>query len=364
MKTIMLSCVLFWLSTTVLLAQDRFKITGSAMNLPDGKVVLVEQQLQGMDTLGVSDMVNGKFTVEGRVEHPCVGLLFVDGVKAPVPMMLENTEFEVTIGVTESSVEGGEAQQVYNRYFEVMQECMRGFKKLENEYKEAAAVRNQMKMNILQKEMLKKQEEDKVKELEWIKSNGNHFVAAYVIFCNMVRGLAFEEVFERFKLLERDAHTSFYGRLIAANLFEQAKVAVGAVAPDFSLTTPEGNPIALSDIKGKVKLIDFWASWCQPCRQENKNVVAIYKKYHNKGLEIFGVSMDKDKGKWMKAIQQDGLIWHHGSDLQGLNNSKVARQYFIKAIPHTLLLDENNRIVAKNLRGEALRKKIAEMLKE
>ncbi|WP_455510938.1 redoxin family protein [Butyricimonas paravirosa] len=364
MKTIMLSCVLFWLSTTVLSAQEGFKITGNAMNLPDGKVVLIEQGLQGIDTLGGADMVNGKFTIEGNVDHPCVGILLVAGVKGPVPVMLENTEFEVTIGVTETLVEGGEAQQVYNQYSEVMQECMRGFKKLENEYKEAAIAQNQMKMNILQKELLKNQEEVKAKELEWIKSNANHFVTAYVIYCNMVKGMPSEEVFERFKLLDRNVHTSFYGRVIATCLLEQAKVAVGAVAPDFSLVTPEGNLISLSDIKGKVKLIDFWASWCKPCRQENKNVVSIYKKYHDKGFEIFGVSMDKDKEKWMKAIQDDGLIWHHGSDLQGLNNSSVARQYFVRAIPHTLLLDENNRIVAKNLRGEALKKKIAEMLKE
>ena len=116
------------------------------------------------------------------------------------------------------------------------------------------------------------------------------------------------------------------------------------------------------DIKGKVKLIDFWASWCGPCRGENPHVVEIYKEYHPKGLEIFGVSLDNNKEAWVKAIADDGLVWKHGSDLKGWQ-SAPAKLYSVTGIPHTILLDENNKIIAKNLRGDELKQKIAELLK-
>ena len=109
-------------------------------------------------------------------------------------------------------------------------------------------------------------------------------------------------------------------------------------------------------------IVDFWASWCGPCRGENPHVVEIYKEYHPKGLEIFGVSLDNNKEAWVKAIADDGLVWKHGSDLKGWQ-SAPAQLYSVSGIPHTVLLDENNKIIAKNLRGDELKQKIAELLK-
>ncbi len=139
------------------------------------------------------------------------------------------------------------------------------------------------------------------------------------------------------------------------------KVAKGAVAPDFSLPTPDGKMLALSSFKGKVVLVDFWASWCGPCRKENPNVVAMYKKYHAKGFEILSVSLDDNKNKWLKAIEADGLTWNHVSDLKGWENA-AAKLYGVSSIPFTLLLDKEGNIVAKDLRGAELEAKIAETL--
>lgn len=139
------------------------------------------------------------------------------------------------------------------------------------------------------------------------------------------------------------------------------KLSIGSVASDFTLQTPQGKSITLSSFKGKVVLVDFWASWCSPCRKENPNVVALYKKYHNKGFEVFGVSLDDDKDKWIKAIDADGLIWNHGSDLKGWE-SQAAKLYGVDAIPFTLLLDKEGKIIGKGLRGEELENKIAEVL--
>ena len=138
-------------------------------------------------------------------------------------------------------------------------------------------------------------------------------------------------------------------------------IPVGSMAPDFSQPTPEGKPFALSNLRGKVVLIDFWASWCRPCRMENPNVVRLYDKYKAKGFEIIGVSLDKSKEAWTGAIQQDGLTWKHVSDLAFWNNA-VAQQYGVSAIPYTVLVDRDGKVLGKNLRGAALEAKLAEVL--
>jgi thiol-disulfide isomerase/thioredoxin len=149
-----------------------------------------------------------------------------------------------------------------------------------------------------------------------------------------------------------DAAASVKAKLDKAKAFM-----VGGVAPDFTQKTPEGEDMSLSDLRGKVVLIDFWASWCGPCRRENPNVVRMYEQYKDKGFEIIGVSLDNNKDKWLAAIEKDGLGWHHVSDLKGWKN-EVANLYGVRSIPHTILLDKEGRIMARNLRGVMLEDKL------
>ncbi|MHA8067180.1 peroxiredoxin family protein [Aquirufa sp. ROCK2-A2] len=137
----------------------------------------------------------------------------------------------------------------------------------------------------------------------------------------------------------------------------------GNDAPEIALPTPTGEILALSSLKGKYVLIDFWASWCGPCRQENPNVVKTYAKYKDKGFEIFGVSLDKDKAAWLRAIENDKLVWKHVSDLQYWN-SVGAQAYGVNSIPMTFLLDPAGKIVAKGLRGPALEQYLANIFKD
>lgn len=143
----------------------------------------------------------------------------------------------------------------------------------------------------------------------------------------------------------------------------ERKTAIGALAPDIALMDPEGNIRKLSSLKGKIVLIDFWASWCGPCRKENPNVVAVYQKYHDKGFEIYSVSLDKDRESWLKAIAKDNLLWpDHVSDLKYWK-SEGAAAYGVTSIPYTVLIDKKGKIVAKKLRGEELENKIKELCK-
>ena len=137
--------------------------------------------------------------------------------------------------------------------------------------------------------------------------------------------------------------------------------AIGSLAPDIELPDAEGKMRKLSSLKGKVVLIDFWASWCGPCRKENPNVVAVYNKYHSKGFEIFSVSLDKDRESWLKAIAKDNLLWpDHVSDLKYWK-SEGAKIYGVTSIPYTVLIDKKGKIVAKRLRGEELEQKVKEL---
>jgi len=147
---------------------------------------------------------------------------------------------------------------------------------------------------------------------------------------------------------------------VTARMNQMKALMVGNVAPNISSPTPQGGSVALEDLRGKVVMIDFWASWCRPCRMENPNVVKAYNKYKGAGFEILGVSLDNNKQKWVDAIAKDGLTWPHISDLGGWG-SQPAAAYGVSSIPATYLLDREGKIIAKNLRGPALESKLAEI---
>ncbi len=140
----------------------------------------------------------------------------------------------------------------------------------------------------------------------------------------------------------------------------KVKLLPGEPAPEIALPTPTGEIYKLSSLKGKVVLVDFWASWCSPCRRANPHVVSLYKKYHEKGFDILGVSLDRDKQSWMKAIESDGLVWHQVSDLKYWQ-SEAARLYGVRGIPYTVLVDREGKIIATGLRGPALEAKLKEI---
>jgi len=175
-----------------------------------------------------------------------------------------------------------------------------------------------------------------------------------------------DDYMDLYKKVYADLSAKFPGSKYLVNLKKNvesySKMTGGSVAPDFTLTTNEGKPFALSSLKGKIVLIDFWASWCGPCRKENPNVINVYKKYHPKGFEILAVSLDDKQEKWLEAIAKDGLPWYHVSDLKGWE-SDVAKLYGVDAIPFTVLLDKEGKIIAKGLRGKNLEAKLEELFK-
>ena len=169
------------------------------------------------------------------------------------------------------------------------------------------------------------------------------------------------EVKALYNTLSAKTRNTAAGKAFAAVIATMEKTGIGSMAPDFVQNDVSGKPVKLSDFKGKYVLIDFWASWCAPCRQENPNVVKAYNQYKDKNFIIIGVSLDNSKEPWLKAIEKDGLTWTHVSDLKAFDN-QVVKQYNVTSVPTNFLVGPDGKIIAHNLRGEALVEKLSQVL--
>ena len=359
MRKLLLSIVAASMTLAACNAQSGYKVTGTVEGMPDGKAIIATVNGSTLDTLAKADVKNGSFEFTGNVSEPTGAYIMVIGQRGAIPFMLENANITISAGQAGLTVTGSEGQKIYDQFMAINATAQQEAMKLQQEFQ--AANGDQAKIQAIQEAYAKLMTDAQAKETELLKANPDSYVSAFVIASGMGQ-MEYEQLKERYNLLGENAKASAQGKAIAAQIAKLESTAIGQIAPNFTITTPEGESISLYDIKGKVKLIDFWASWCGPCRGENPHVVEIYKEYHPKGLEIFGVSLDNNKEAWVKAIADDGLVWKHGSDLKGWQ-SAPAQLYSVSGIPHTVLLDENNKIIAKNLRGDELKQKIAELLK-
>lgn len=197
---------------------------------------------------------------------------------------------------------------------------------------------------------------------QWIISHLNSPISSYVLYTYLKAKISYKETEKFFNKLSFAAKETVYWKYLKSYVEAPMKIVVGKIAPSFSQRDTSAKLISLSDFKGKYVLIDFWASWCVPCRTENPNLVKAYNKYKDKKFTILSISLDNKRANWIEAIRKDSLNWTHISDLKFWDNA-IVKQYSIASVPSNILLDPNGRIIAINLRGEALEHNLAKLIK-
>jgi thiol-disulfide isomerase/thioredoxin len=332
-----------------------FAIKGS---LEEKNVYLVSAAPAATDTLASGISKDGKVQLTGKVDKPMLARLLVEGREARTLFLengntytLNNGRFKATTGVQERLDQFDAVLQTFTLFAAKVKASM-ALLRTSTELRDGIMA----EANRLQ---------DRLNDL--VKVDPDSELSAYLLYTIEAVG---GEVSRQVNLLGENAKSSAYGKALKAlNPVAATPAAaatppvtpVGEIAPDFTLPTPAGETLSLHGVKAKLKLIDFWASWCGPCRAENPNVIKVYAEYHPKGLEIISVSLDSEREKWLKAIEDDHMTWLHASDLQGWK-AALAQLYGVRFVPYTVLVDENNKIIALNLRGDALKAKIAELL--
>jgi|25_taG_2_1085351.scaffolds.fasta_scaffold01394_1 thiol-disulfide isomerase/thioredoxin len=351
---------------------EGYQISGTVQNAPDGQKLIISElndsntQVVHIDTIEIKE---GKFELDlPEKEQPTISFLTVEGTRGNVVYIADNTPIEFKVypdSIYSSEISGGADNEVLSTYLE----SVKGVSKKMGEQRKAAqeAMMNKDSVALQNLQAFQEQlfEEDKQTKASLIESNPNSIVSV-MILQDMLNTSAYSsaELKGFYEQLSPEVKELPLAKIVKTRLDKMSKTAVGSKAPEFSAPTPEGNELALNDALGKVTLVDFWASWCKPCRVENPNIVEVYKKYHDQGFNIIQVSLDRpgQKDKWIQAIEDDNLgAWNHVSNLMFWQDP-VAVDYDIRAIPAAFLLDENGKIIAKDLRGDALGQKVGEVL--
>jgi peroxiredoxin len=307
----------------------------------------------------------GKFVFEGGpAQSPELHYIFFGQGQDNIPFILENGEIEVSAqrdSLGFARIGGTIQNELFYEFLKGSRILSKKATSMNQDMRVAQGNRDTVAMNSLREEYFELMEEAKGYELDYVKNNPNAVVSALIIYRILTtKAKSVAEVKELYETLTPEVKASNTGVKIKETLEKEANTEIGSRAPNFSAPSPDGKEVALNDVLGKVTIVDFWAAWCRPCRAENPNVVKVYNKYKDQGLSVLGVSLDRNANDWKKAIEDDGLTWHHVSNVQYFD--EIAKLYNVDAIPATFILDENGIIVAKDLRGASLDQKIGELL--
>ncbi len=379
-KTLILFVLTFVLVSCNQNKDTEYVINGNAEGIENGiKVRLAQIDEKGKQVIKDSAVVmDGKFNIKGAVEEPGVYFLSADGTPGNMVFMLENSDINIDFNSKipmESKVTGSESNKSYEDFQNGMLEFRKEGEAIMKRFQELGQEPAPETRDSIRKVMDDMRQRQLAYPLSFVENNNDSYFSLNLIQLESNRPtfdvVKYKEIFESFPANLKESKR---GQIVKQRLDELYKeyekiahLDVGKIAPNFESKTPEGETVSLNDLKGKVTIIDFWAAWCGPCRRENPNVVKVYEQYHDKGLEIIGISLDgapnqrDPKKAWLDAIEKDGLEWNHLSSLMYFNDP-VAKQYNIKSIPATYILDQEGKIVAKNLRGAALELKIKELL--
>ena len=351
--------------------KNEFILNGSVEGVPDGKVVVLERYDDSLGAIAVdtAKVKGGKFTFKGKTLEPEMHSLKIETVQNNSFVIIENGEIDLEIvkdSTFKNKISGTyNNDQLYdfNQMGIANEKKKKEFgKKFQAKFLVAQNQKDTATMKKIQVDYETLEKGIKNDTEEYIKSHPKAFISGLLVkslFGEFEPNITKIETL--FKGLDKTVQDSKTGKSILKNLKDFKTVKEGRRAPEFSAPNPEGKTVSLKESLGKITIVDFWASWCGPCRAENPNMVKLYTEFHDKGLNIIGVSLDDDAAKWKEAIAKDNLTWTHVSNLKKWKDP-IAIQYGVKEIPNTYVLNQYGVVIAKNLSGEALKAKIAELL--
>lgn len=351
--------------------KNEFIINGKVDGLKDGTVVYLQKQdstgnTSAIDTVKIE---KNKFTFTGPIKDTDIYLIQIENTQGKVPLVLETGEIDVK--VNKDSLQLAQVTGTYNNdelngyrtdQGKLQKKMMKFQKDNMMKMNEARQKNDTVFINGLKKEYGKLQKEGEEMSEKYVTSHPKAYISILIIqsmFSSMTPDIP--KLTKLFNSLDAEVKNTKAGIKTKKTLDKFSATAIGNKAPEFSGPNPQGETVSLKGSLGKATIIDFWASWCKPCREANPGVVALYNEYHAKGLNIISVSLDKDNTAWKEAIAKDQLNWNHISNLKYWEEP-IARQYNIYSVPATFLLDASGKIVAKDLSGAELKAKVASLL--
>ena len=345
-----------------------FKVDGTIRNF-SGQKIYVHHKWNDKEYTDSSKVTNGKFAFNLKSAEPnmywfttgrdlnsqpnCI--FFADASPVKAELIADSLPY--------SKIQGGQVENDYLEYRMMINNLVAVQQKMQADYNTAA-----QNNDVTTQEAIKAEYQNLNTQFiggikNFVKTHPKSAVSGFIIYTDLNNpAIPISDVEEALSYLDKSISGTKFAKLATKRVEDVRGTTVGYKANNFSQTTPDGKVVSLSDFRGKYVLIDFWASWCRPCRMENPNVVSAYNRFKDKGFTVLGVSMDSNKEPWVNAIKQDGLVWTQVSDLKGWGN-EVGKMYSVTGIPQNFLVDREGKIIAKDLRGAALDEKLAEIIK-
>lgn len=346
----------------------KYTVSGKIEGLKKGKVYLSSKD-NGTEVLDSAFIKKGKFIFKGNIDEPTFYTLKIaDMQRAQMAFFLESGKITIKgnkDSIYSAEVTGSKSNDQWKEWGiawrKIAAQAGPMYRRLDTATQSGKVKASPEERKIFDDGMKYLNDRTGEAVISFIKKYPESSVGPFIIFDRFISYPNPDLQAKTFSFLGEDAKNSLYGKKITEYLRIAAKTGIGAT-PDFAVADISGKMVKLSDLRGKYVLVDFWASWCVPCRKENPNVVKAYQTYNNKGFEIVGISLDTKKDLWLKAIEKDSLTWSHVSDLKGWE-SGVVKEFGVAVVPTNFLVDRNGKVIANNLREEALQEKLKELFK-